>query len=112
MAAKLIPTGMSGLRRRSVLTKAATRVAPSIRGLGRRHLNEGRRSARMVHVPLYRALIQSPSAQEEHEDGKITLDRLLVELTPWCRRLSSSAVNTVRGRLAWRRVRRRRGTGW
>jgi hypothetical protein len=36
----------------------------------------------MVCVTLYRALTQSTSAQEEHEVGKIILDRLLIGTQP------------------------------
>jgi hypothetical protein len=56
-----------------------------------------RRSARMVHVPLYRALIQSTSAEEEHDVGKITLDRPLIGTQP-----SVQASELVRGQHGWR----------
>jgi hypothetical protein len=50
----------------------------------------------MVHVPLYRALVQSTSAQEEHEVGKITLDQLLIGTQP-----SVQASELVRGKYGW-----------
>ena len=51
----------------------------------------------MVQVPLYSALIQSTSAQEEHEVGKIPLDRLLTGTQP-----SVQASELVRGQHGWR----------
>ena len=50
----------------------------------------------MVTSTLYRALVQSTSAQEEHEVGKITLDRLLIGTQP-----SVQASELVRGKHGW-----------
>jgi len=98
LAAKLIPTGIVRFAAPQRDHKGGnSRMRRPAADLGDGFLMRAAALSQDGHVPLYGALIQSTSAHDEHEVGKITLDRLLIGTQP-----SVQASELVRGQHGWR----------